>query len=119
MEFLNRLFNVLGIVNSLYFLDKEKIFEKMDETPYHVSKKFVNYNEKYVELARIMYTHEFNRWEENQCECSYLSNYEVEIAYKTEDYFQFLHSEWETSIKTEKLEERNWRLLKSLEDLMS
>ena len=118
MEFLNRLFNVLGIVNILYYLDNEEIMKNMDEAPYYVSKKFVKYNEKYEGLVRIMYAHDFNRWEENQCECSFISNYEVEIAYKTEEYFQNLRREWENSIKTEKLEERNWRLLKRLEDLM-
>ena len=119
MEFLNRLFNVLGIVNSLYYLDNEEIMKNMDEAPYYVSKKFVKYNEKYEELVRKMYTHDLNRWEENQCECSYLSNYEIDIAYKTEEYFQNLRLEWEKSIEIEKLEERNWRLLKRLENLMS
>lgn len=105
MEFLNRLFDVLGIVN-------------IDVGKYYVSKKFINYNNKYVELLIIMYTYDYKRWEEPMCECKYLSNYEVEVGYKMEDYFQNLRKEWEMSIKTEKLEERNWKLLKSLEDLM-
>lgn len=109
MEFLKRLFDVLGIVN----LNVESLEDK-----YYVSKKFLNYNAKYVELLRIMYTYDYKRWEEITCECKYLSNYEVEIAYKTENYFQNLRREWEQCIKTEKLEERNWRLLKSLEDLI-
>ena len=50
--------------------------------------------------------------------CSYLSNYEVEISYKTEEYFYELRREWEGNITKEPLEERNWRLLKQLEALM-
>ena len=47
-----------------------------------------------------------------------ISLYEVEISYKIEDYFYTLRKEWEESIKEEKLEDRNWRLLKELEKLM-
>jgi len=72
-----------------------------------VSKKILSYNKKYVELLTIMYTYDYKRWEEPMCDCSYLSNYEVEIAYKTEDYFQNLRKEGKFSLKTEKLEERN------------
>ncbi len=51
-------------------------------------------------------------------ECSYLSNYEVEISYKTEEFFYNLRKAWEESITKEPLEDRNWRLLKQLEYLM-
>jgi hypothetical protein len=50
MEYFNRLFNVLGILD-LYS-------ESLD---YYVSKKFVNDNAKYVELLRIMYSYEYRR----------------------------------------------------------
>ena len=79
MEFFNRLFNVLGI------LDNHRV-----DVNYYVSKKFNNYNKKYVELLKIMYSYDFKRWEENMCECSTFSSYEVEISYKTEDYFKSL-----------------------------
>ena len=49
---------------------------------------------------------------------SYLSNYEVEISYKTEEYFYQLRKAWEESITKEPLEDINWRLLKQLEYLM-
>jgi len=65
-----------------------------------------------------MYTYDYKRWEEPLCKCSYLSNYEVEIGYTIEEYFYNLRKEWEGSITKEPLEERNWRLLKQLEDLM-
>ena len=114
MDFFNRLFDVLGLLKL-----KEELGEHtFKELPYYVSRKFMNYNEKYVELLSTMYTYDFKRWEENQCACSYLSVYEIEIAYKTEEYFNNLRIEWERSLDTESLEERNWRLLKSLEDLM-
>jgi hypothetical protein len=119
MEYFNRLFNVLGIINLLPYIDYQNSERtEPDDVSYYVSKKFVNDNAKYDELLPIMYSYDFNRWEESLCKCNYLSNYEVDIVYKTEDYFQNLRAEWETSIKTEKLEERNWRLLKSVEDLM-
>lgn len=38
----------------------------------------------------------------------------IDIVYKTEEYFQNLRLEWENSIKTKKLEERNCSLLKRL-----
>ena len=60
-----------------------------------------------------MYSHELKRWKEKYCECDTFQIYEVEIAYKTDDYFYNLRVEWENS-----LEERNWSLLKSLEDLI-
>ncbi len=106
LKFLNRLFDVLGI------LDTKEI------NKYYVSKKFINYNKNYVELLKIMYTYDYKRWEEPLCECSYLSNYEVEISYKTEEYFYKLRKAWEESITKEPLEDRNWRLLKQLEYLM-
>jgi hypothetical protein len=53
MEYFNRLFNVLGIIDNLYIVVK-----------YYVSSKFNNYNEKYVDLLKIMYSHDFKRWEE-------------------------------------------------------
>ena len=65
-----------------------------------------------------MYTYDYKRWEEPLCECSYLSNYEVEISYKTEEFFYNLRKAWEESITKEPLEDRNWRLLKQLEYLM-
>ena len=65
-----------------------------------------------------MYKYDYKRWEEPQCACSYASNYEVEISYKTEEYFYELRKEWEGNITKEPLEERNWRLLKQLEALM-
>jgi len=52
MEFLNRLFDVLGIVNNVYTTD---IIESID-LPYFVSTKFINYNEKFDEFIQIMYT---------------------------------------------------------------
>jgi hypothetical protein len=107
IEYFNRLFNVLGIVDNLYIV-----------VNYHVSLKFNNYNNNYVELLKIMYKYDCKRWEEPQCDCGFLSSYEIEIAYTIEDYLQTLRKEWEESIKVEKLEERNWILLKELENLM-
>jgi hypothetical protein len=49
MEFLNRLFDVLGILN--YMLINK----------YYVSKKFINYNKQYVELLKIMYSYDYKR----------------------------------------------------------
>ena len=112
MEFLNRLFDVLGLLQ----LKEDK--SQFTELPYYVSKKFINYNNKYVELLNIMYTYDFKRWEEPMCACSYTPNYEVEITYKTEEFMQNLRLEWVFSIKRTRLEERNWNLLKRLEDLM-
>ena len=62
---------------------------------YYVSKKFINYNKNYVKLLNIMYTYDYKRCEEPLCECSYLSNYEVEISYKTEEFFYQLRKAWE------------------------
>jgi len=111
LEFFNRLFDVIGIL----YINSESF-----KVPYYVSKKFINYNKNYVELLNIMYSHDYKRWEEPLCECSYLSNYEVEIGYTIEEFMQELRIEWKESIsiKKEGLAERNWRLLKSLEDLM-
>jgi hypothetical protein len=109
MEYFNRLFNILGIINIQYELESE--------VQYYVSEKFNNYNKKYVELLSIMYTYDFKRWEEKQCKCA-LSSYEVEISYKIQDYLKNLRFEWRNSITKEKLEERNWRLLKEVEDLI-
>jgi len=114
MEFLNRLFDVLGIVNNVYTTD---IIESID-LPYFVSTKFINYNENFDEFIQIMYTHELKRWEEKYCECQAFQITEVGIVYKTKEYFYQLGKEWEGSITKEPLEERNWRLLKRLEDLM-
>ena len=50
--------------------------------------------------------------------CVNLSNYEVEISYKTEEFFYKLRKAWEESITKEPLEDINWRLLKQLEYLM-
>jgi len=50
MEFLNRLFDVLGVINYMSIHNK-----------YYVSKKFINYNEKYVELLTIMYSYDYKR----------------------------------------------------------
>jgi len=98
MEYLNRLFNVLGIVG----IGNMEIIDN-----YYVSSKFNNYNKNYVELLKIMYKYDFKRWEESLCACRYLSQYEIEIAYKIEDYFYTLRKEWEDGLKIEKLEERN------------
>jgi hypothetical protein len=49
IKFLNRLFDVLGI------LDTKEI------NKYYVSKKFINYNKNYVELLTIMYTYDYKR----------------------------------------------------------
>ena len=98
MEFLNRLFDVLGILVKLTKTLKED---------YYVSDKFNKYNERYVELSKIMYSHKFQRIYENRCDCSLFSLYEVRIAYRTEAYFQNLRKEWLHSIESEKLEERN------------
>jgi hypothetical protein len=108
MEFLNRLFDVLGILVNLDHLKEQ----------YYVSAKFKNCNERFVELSKIMYSHNFYRIYENRCNCSLFSLYEVRIAYRTEAYFQNLRKEWLYSIENEKLEDRNWSLLKSTEDLM-
>ena len=114
MEFLNRLFDVLGIVNNVYTTD---IIESID-LPYFVSTKFINYNENFDEFIQIMYTHELKRWEEKYCECQAFQITEVGIVYKTEDYFQNLRLEWKQSKTKETLEERKRRLLKRLEELM-
>jgi len=50
MEFLNRLFDVLGVINYMSIHNK-----------YYVSKKFINYNKNYVELLTIMYTYDYKR----------------------------------------------------------
>jgi len=128
MEYLNRLFNVLGIINNVYIVDNEEELERaqkgfkgiIEEDNYYVSSKFNNYNAKYEALLTILYSYEFkfNRWAEPQCDCKYLSLYEVEISYKIEDYLQSLRKEWEDGLKKEKLEGRNWKLLKELEELM-
>jgi hypothetical protein len=99
MEYLNRLFNILGIVD---VINNTGIKDN-----YYVSSKFNNYNKNYVELVKIMYKYDCKRWEENLCECNYLSSDEVEISYKIEDYFYTLRKEWEDGLKIEKLEERN------------
>ena len=99
MEFLNRLFDVLGV------LDVENNLLVFEQNKYYVSNKFINYNKSYEELLIIMYTHDYKRWEEPQCECSYVSNYEVEISYKTEEYFYNLRKEWEVNITKEPLED--------------
>ena len=112
MEFFNRLFNVLGILNNL------SMIAKLQTDDYYVSDKYINYNKKYVELLRIMYNYDFYRWEEDRCPCSFASVHEVEILYYTEDYFQNLRKEWELSIESERMEDRNWRLLKQVEELM-
>ena len=49
----------------------------------------------------------FHRCYERQCACSYLSSYEVEIAYKIEDFMLNLRKEWLEGLQVEKLEERN------------
>ena len=54
-----------------------------------------------------MYKYDYKRWEEPQCDCKYLSLYEIEIAYKIEDYFYTLRKEWEDGFQKEKLEDRN------------
>jgi len=66
MEYLNRLFCVLGIVNNVYIIDNEEEVEKVkkgfkgtEEDNYYVSSKFNNYNAKYEELLTIMYYYEF------------------------------------------------------------
>jgi hypothetical protein len=109
MEYFNRLFNVLGMVG----IGNMEIIDN-----YYVSLKFNNYNKNYVDLVKIMYKYDCKRWEEPHCDCNYLSLYEIEISYKIEDYLQTLRKEWEDGLKVEKLEERNWRLLKELEELM-
>jgi len=98
MEYLNRLFNVLG---------NEGYMDLDISDNYYVSQKFNNYNKNYVELLKIMYKYDCKRWEEPQCACRYLSQYEIEIAYKIEDYFYTLRKEWEDGLKIEKLEDRN------------
>ena len=65
-----------------------------------------------------MYKYDYKRWEEPQCDCKYFSQYEIEISYKIEEYFYTLRKEWEDGLKLEKLEDRNCRLLKELEELM-
>jgi hypothetical protein len=97
MEYFNRLFDVLGIIDNIDIIDDN----------YYVSSKFNNYNKNYVELIKIMYKYDFKRWEEPQCDCGYLSLYEIAISYKIEDYIQILRKEWEESLKIEKLEDRN------------
>ena len=109
MEYLNRLFNVLGIVG----VGNMEIIDN-----YYVSFKFNNYNKNYVNLVKIMYKYDYKRWEEPQCDCKYFSQYEIEISYKIEEYFYTLRKEWEGGLKLETLEDRNWRLLKELEELM-
>jgi len=69
-------------------------------------------------IIKIMYKYDYKRWEEPQCDCKYFSQYEIEISYKIEEYFYTLRKEWEDGLKLEKLEDRNWRLLKELEELM-
>jgi len=121
-KFFNRLFNVLGIINNIYNTEDELPNEyevaSSDKEMYYVSDKYINYNKKYEELLRIMYKFDFYRWEEMRCECDEWSLYEVEIYYTMDDYFQTLRKDWELSKKTEKLEDRNWRLLKKLEECM-
>ena len=92
MEFLNRLFDVLGIIKLLELDDDvdNGVVQKID---YNVSKRFLNYNEKYTELMKIMYKYDFNRCYEIRCECEEFSAAEVEIAYKIEDYFKNLRVE--------------------------
>jgi 5-methylthioribose kinase len=102
MEYFNRLFNVLGIIDNLYSsfysLDEKQDAEpKFEDIKYYVSSKFNNYNIKFEELSRLMhkYSNDFGnlRFYENQCECSYLPLYEVEIAYETEEFFRNLRIE--------------------------
>jgi hypothetical protein len=90
MEFLNRLFDVLGIYNNVYATDEPII---LAVTPYFVSDKFLNYNEKFNEFIQIMYSYDLNRWMEKYCECKEFQISEVEIVYKTEDYFRNLRVE--------------------------
>jgi len=98
MEYLNRLFNVLGM---------EGYMDLDISDNYYVSSKFNNYNKNYVELLKIMYKYDCKRWEEPQCVCKYFSQYEIEISYKIEEYFYTLRKEWEDGLKLEKLEDRN------------
>lgn len=114
MDYLNRLFNVLGIMVSDIPVNLKTLKEN-----FFVSDKFNKYNERNIELLKIMYTHDFKRWEEKRCECSLFSLYEVRVNYCAEEFFQNLRKEWIATIKVEKLEERNWLLLKRTEDLMS
>ena len=65
-----------------------------------------------------MLNHDFKRWEEKHCHCNYISPYEIELSYYIEHYLQKLRKDWEESLNIEKLEERNWRLLIELEELM-
>jgi len=55
MEFLNRLFDVLGV------LDVENNLLVFEQNKYYVSNKFINYNKSYEELLIIMYTHDYKR----------------------------------------------------------
>ena len=98
MEYLNRLFNVLGMEG---YMD----FDISDN--YYVSSKFNNYNKNNVNLVKIMYKYDYKRCEEPQCDCKYFSQYEIEISYKIEEYFYTLRKEWEDGLKLEKLEDRN------------
>jgi hypothetical protein len=67
MEYLNRLFNVLGIINNVYIVDNEEELERaqkgfkgiIEEDNYYVSSKFNNYNAKYEALLTILYSYEF------------------------------------------------------------
>jgi hypothetical protein len=67
MEYLNRLFNVLGIINNVYIVDNEEEIEKakkgfkghIEDDNYYVSTKFINYNAKYESLLTILYFYEF------------------------------------------------------------
>jgi hypothetical protein len=67
MEYLNRLFNVLGIVNNVYIVDNEEEIERSkknfkgtnEEEHYYVSTKFINYNAKYESFLTILYVYEF------------------------------------------------------------
>jgi hypothetical protein len=102
MDYLNRLFNVLGIMVEDIMVNLDTLKEN-----FFVSEKFNKYNERNIELLKIMYTHDFKRWEEPRCECELFSLYEVQINYSTKEYFQNLRKEWVISMKSEKFEERN------------
>ena len=104
------MFNKQIVVKGGSGLRKSKLFEDVP------MKKW--YHDSNVLRSNIEDNYDFYRWEEDRCPCSFASVHEVEILYYTEDYLQNLRKEWELSMESEQIEDRNWRLLKKVEELM-
>jgi hypothetical protein len=109
MEFFNRLFDVIGIIDNN--------FDPKSRIQYFVSHKFTNYNKRMHDLKTIMYKYKFNRNEEKDDESTKIldeygdyichSKYETFSHFYCIDLIVELRNEWDDSIDKEDISIRN------------